>query len=193
MEIKEHYYCSNCFKDFEIDVTEVCEAVEKINEFKNSKFSIVNLNVGCPYCGINACFNIDKKMIPVIRFLNELGYETAAHCSGHLTRSPFHFKSTHPYSAYLVIYITKEEKEIIQQISINPHLEVEFHKEIAYSGIADSDIYTRYSVNIYYIPRITSEEKIDSAIQDIFEYVSKFPKSDSFNKGEFSNVVMEDD
>lgn len=185
--IKERFYCLNCFKDFEIDMTEICEAVNKMDEFKNSSYSSIYINVECQHCNTNACFNVDEKMIPVIRFMNELGYETFAHCSGHLTRNPFHFKSTESYSAYLGMYISKEEKEIIKQIPANPCLDVTFSKEMI-----DDDL-IRDRVVIYYVPELTSEEKINEAIETIFKYVSQFPKSDSFEKDSFVDAIMEED
>lgn len=189
----ERYYCLNCFEDFEVDVTEVAEAVQKIKEFKNSEFSIVHLEVGCPHCGINACFNIDEKMIPVIRFLNERGYETGAHCSGHLKRTPFHFKCTHPMGAYLTVYITEEEKEVIKDIPSNPHLEVEFHKEVFDPDMTDPDNCSRDMVCIYFVPRVTSEEKMDEWVKELLDYISQFPESNSMEKYSFVNVEMEDD
>ena len=195
---KETYYCSNCFNDFDVDVTAICEAVNNIKEFKSSPYSSISMQVSCPHCKELATFLVDEKMIPIIRNLNKNGYLTNAHCSGHLERTPFHFKSTEPSSAYISIDVSMRQIKKIKQILVPGNLEVIYTTGKESFMIIDEekrrpDILRRYSVDIYYTLNLQTEEDIDKAMETIFNYVNQFPKSRRFRKGMFISAIMEED
>lgn len=196
--IKETYYCANCFKDFDIDVTAICEAANTIKEFKESPYSLINIQVGCPHCKELATFQADKKMVPIIRFLNENGYNTIAHCSGHLERSPFHFISTNESSTYIAIRTTMKEIQQIKQIPKPDTLDINFtgfenHFVMIDAIEREPDVDFYYSVDIYYKLKVNTEKDIDEAMTTIFDYVSQFPKSNNFSRGSFISPIMEED
>ena len=184
-KIIEKYYCSNCFKDFEIDLTEVCKAANNIPEFKNSKYPFLKIIPGCPYCGKDATFMVDEDMIDLIRLANEKGYETFAHCSGHLVRSFFHYNSS---QAYIAMYASKDQIEQIKNIPCDDIIKVEYGVRIIDPGMTDPNDWCWDTITLRY--NITTEDYSDLkyGIQLMGEFISKFPQSNEFYKNAYADI-----
>jgi len=184
--IKQSYYCMNCFKDFEMDLTEVAEALNKIEIFRNTKYKNLVMNIDCPYCRTNSTYEVDDKMIPVIRYLNEKGYETFAHCSGHYESTPI---STGSSGTYIGVYVTPEELDIIKALPLDKELEL-FDDHWPIDPI--NDIWS-YRVSVHCNNKLKTEQDLDNAVKKIFDFVSQFPVSDSFRTGMFASVIVEEE
>lgn len=186
-KIIEKYYCANCFKDFEIDLTEVCAAANNIPEFKNSKYPFLKIMPGCPYCNTSSTYMVDEPMIETIRLANNKGYETFAHCSGHSERSFFHFKSD---QAYIAMYIKKENIEEVKNIPHDDKLQVEFNVRVEDPGMTDPEDWCWDTLTLRYNVTEKDYSDLKDGIKLMNDFINILPDNDSYSKYMYIDAIF---